>query len=156
MLIEQKIQEMLENRENTSLLSRKTEGIQEPTCKKIIDVTTLNELFDKYSRVRIRLETLRSYWDFWLICKIEDKLKSFLNDDENYQNFFVENSVSKDIFQSYNSKFNIFYKVIRFLEDKKCLSELSELLMFLRKLDIWDNTPLCEEALKRKLLWQTS
>lgn len=153
MLIEQKIQEMLENRVSKEPILRKTEGIEDYTNKKIMDVTSLNELFDKYRRVRIRLETLRSYWDVSLISKIDDHLKSFLNDDEEYQKFFEENLVSYDTFESYDSKFNVFYKVIRFLEDKRCLSELSELLKFLRDLDTWDYRPFSDEALKKKLSW---
>ena len=61
MLIEQKIQEMLEKRGTKEPISRKTAGIEDGTNKQIMDVTMLNELFDNYKRVRIRLEKLRSY-----------------------------------------------------------------------------------------------
>jgi len=111
----------------------------------------LRELIDKSSRVRKRLRAIRSYWDDSLVPIIYNHLKSFLVDDINYQKLFVVDLVSDDAFESYNLKYIIFNKAVRFLEDKKCLVEIAETLNFLKSMDTWDSIPLRDEALKRKI-----
>ena len=145
------INRLLEERETLEPSPKKTEDIESYTTRKIIDVATLRELIDKSSRVRKRLRAIRSYWDDSLVPIIYDHLKSFLVDDINYQKLFVVDLVSDDAFESYNLKYNIFNKAVRFLEDKKCLVEIAETLNFLKSLDTWDSIPLTDEALKRKI-----
>lgn len=111
----------------------------------------MRELIDKSSRVRKRLRAVRSYWYVSLVPIIYDYSKSFLVDDINYQKLFVVDSISDDAFDSYNLIYNIFNKAVRFLEDKKCLVEITESLNFLKGLDTWDSIPLTDEALKRKI-----
>jgi len=148
--IEQTITKLLEKRWNTGSLPKKTDGIEDYTCKKIIDVTTLKELFDTASRVRNRLSLFRSYWDISLFSEIDNYLKNLWNSDFEYKKFFDENLAFDCTFDSYNSMYKCFCKVVRFLEEKKSLSELKDFLNFLRSLDAWDNVPLSDEALMRK------
>ena len=61
MLIEQKIQEMLEKRGPIEPTVKKTEGVEDYTNKQILDVTKLQELFDLSSCCKIRLDSIRSY-----------------------------------------------------------------------------------------------
>ena len=145
------INKLLEERGTLESSPKNTEDIENYTARKIIDVATLRELIDKSSRVRKRLRAIRSYWDDSLVPIIYDHLKSFLVDDVDYQNLFVLDSISDDAFDSYNLIYNIFNKAVRFLEDKKCLVEITESLNFLKGLDTWDSIPLTDEALKRKI-----
>lgn len=148
--IEQTITKLLEKRGNTESLPKHTDGIEDYTCKKIIDVTTLKELFDTASRVRNRLSLFRSYWDISLFSEIDNYLKNLSNSNFEYENFFDENLALDGTFDSYNSMYKCFCKVVRFFEDKKFLSDLKDFLIFLRSLDTWDNVPLSDDALKRK------
>ena len=149
--LEETIGRLLKNRETVEPVIRKTEGIEDYTSKQIFDVAKLKELFDVSSRVRNRLEALRSYWVVSFVSDIDDYLSSFCKNDAVYQDLFVKNDFPVVEFESYNLKYCVFYKAVRFLEDKWCLTELNEILKFLRSLNPWDTTPLSDDALKRKL-----
>ena len=151
------------------------------TCKQIINVTELKELYEVSSRIKNRLEALRSYWDDSLVTIIFDHLKCVLDDDADYQKIFVDDSlvpiifdhlksfhdncvdykeffvddlVSDDVLRSYNMKYSIFKNAVVFLEEKGCLVELTEILDFLKSLGTWDGIPLTDDALRDKLLWK--
>ena len=148
--IEETINRLLMTREIAEPVVRKTDGIEDCTSKQIIDVVKLKELFDVSSRVRNRLEALRSYWVVSLVCDIDDYLSTFCKDDAGYQIFFIENQFPVVGFHSYNLKYSVFNKAVKYLEDKRYLFELNEILKFLRSLETWNTTPLSDEALKSR------
>ena len=154
MLIEQKIQEMLEKCGPIKPIVKETEVVEDYTTKQILDVTKLQELFDLSKRCRNRLDSLRSYWDISLVVPIANKLKTFLLHDKNYQSIFPENFGIIDPnngFESYNLNYDIFKKAVRFLENNKCFTKLTDLLNFLRGLKLDSDHPFSDEALKRRL-----
>ena len=61
MLIEQKIQEMLEKRGPIEPTVKKTESVVDYTTNQVLNVAKLQELFDLSKRCRNRLDSLRSY-----------------------------------------------------------------------------------------------
>lgn len=153
MLIEQKIQEMLEKRGPIEPTVKKTEGVEDYTTNQILNVAKLQELFDLSSRCKIRLDSIRSYWDITLVVPIANKLKTFLLHDENYQSIFPKNFGiinPNNGFESYNSHYHIFKNAVWFLENNKCFTELTDLLNFLRGLEPDSDHPFSDDALKKR------
>ena len=89
-----------------------------------------------------------------MVVQIANKLKTFLLHDKNYQSIFPKNLGIIDPnngFESYNLNYDIFKKAVRFFEDNKCFTELTDLLNFLRGLKPDSDHPFSDEALEKRL-----
>ena len=145
------INNLLENRGDSSSVVKDSGVVQNFTKKKLLSVCELSELFESSSRIRNSLNFIKSFWEISLFNEIKDFFKSLCVDDLEYQDILKNVSVSGDAFDSYISNFNTLFSAVRLLEDKRCLNEINEILKFLKTIDKSNYRPLSDEALKRKL-----
>ena len=154
MLIEQKIQELLEKRDIcvSSSDTRVTAGIEDNTQKALtLNVSEIREVMELSSRVRNSINFIRSFWDIQLIDEIFDFFVSLCAENPEYQEIFLEYETLNDPFDSYDSKCKVLLKGASFLRDNNRLSDIKNVIIFLKHLDKKDYEPLSDEALRRKL-----
>ena len=151
-IIQNSIDKLMKNRENESPISKATDGIEDYTQKQIsINVGEIREVFDLASRARNSLNFIRSLWEVSLIDEIEPFFKSLCVDNSDYQKIFEDVPASLDSADNYFARCDALLKATSFLREYNCLSEVKEVVAFLKNLDKGDFRPLSDESLRRKL-----